>query len=133
MKVMINFDIEGIAGIAHWDEALKSDSGHAPFRNLMIDDAFATCRGAQAAGAAEIILRDAHEAARNLDFPRLPGRLEMVCGWSGHSCKMMQDLDDSVDALVMVGRPGTGADLIAYDTIRLQTDDIFEIASAHQS
>jgi D-amino peptidase len=100
MKAMISVDIEGIA---HWDEALKSDPGHAPFRDLMTDEAIATCRGAQAEGAAAIVQRDAHENSRNLDFSRLPDGLQAIRGWSGHPYKMVQDLEDSFDALVMVG------------------------------
>lgn len=64
MKVCISVDIEGIAGIAHWDEALKEGANYAAFRELMTNEALAAIEGATAAGATEILVRDAHETAR---------------------------------------------------------------------
>lgn len=110
MKVMISVDIEGIAGIAHWNEALKSGEDYAVFRELMTDEAIAACRGAQAAGAQDIVVRDAHETARNLNLSRMPAGIRVIRGWSGHPYKMVQEIDDGFDALVMVGWHGPAAD-----------------------
>ncbi|MEZ5885283.1 MAG: M55 family metallopeptidase [Paracoccaceae bacterium] len=106
MKVMISIDIEGIAGIAHWDEALKARDGYAEFREMMTDEAIAACQGAQAAGAGEIYLRDAHETARNLNLSRLPEGIRVIRGWSGHPDQMVQELDGSFDAAAFVGWHG---------------------------
>ncbi|MEZ5777151.1 MAG: M55 family metallopeptidase [Paracoccaceae bacterium] len=110
MKVYISVDIEGIAGISHWDEALKSGPDHAEFRTLMTNEAIAACEAAIAAGASDIYLRDAHETARNLEIGRIPSGVRLIRGWSGHPYKMIQELDDSFDALVMVGWHGPAAD-----------------------
>ncbi|QYX56791.1 M55 family metallopeptidase [Roseovarius sp. SCSIO 43702] len=110
MKVMISVDIEGIAGIAHWDEALKPRDEYPAFRDLMTDEAIAACQGARAAGATEIFLRDAHQTARNLDISRLPEGVRVIRGWSGHPFKMLQELDESFDAVAMVGWHGAARD-----------------------
>ena len=110
MKVYISVDIEGIAGIAHWDEALHDGPDYPAFRTLMTNEAIAACEGAANAGADEIYVRDAHETARNLDIARLPSGVRVIRGWSGHPYKMIQELDDSFDALVMVGWHGPAAD-----------------------
>ena len=110
MKVYISVDIEGIAGIAHWDEALKEGPDHAAFRALMTGEAIAACEGARQGGATDILLRDAHQTARNLDLAHLPADIRIVRGWSGHPYKMIQELDDSFDALVLVGWHAAAAD-----------------------
>lgn len=110
MKIYVSVDIEGIAGIAHWDEALKNGPDYEAFRQLMTNEAIAACEGAGGAGASEIWLRDAHESARNLDLSRLPPGLQLIRGWSGHPYKMVQELDDSFDAVVMIGWHGAAAD-----------------------
>ena len=94
MKVMISVDIEGIAGIAHWDEALHDRPGYPHFRELMTNEAIAACNGAKAAGATEIFVRDAHETARNLDVTRMPEGVRLIRGWSGHPYMMVQELDE---------------------------------------
>ncbi|WP_238936811.1 M55 family metallopeptidase [Sulfitobacter mediterraneus] len=110
MKVFISVDIEGIAGIAHWSEALRENPDYPAFRDLMTNEAIAACEGARSGGATEIYLRDAHETARNLDIARIPAGVRLIRGWSGHPYKMVQELDDSFDAVVMIGWHGAAGD-----------------------
>ncbi len=51
MKIFISADIEGTAGIAHWDEADRSHADWSEFRALMTAEVVAACEGARAAGA----------------------------------------------------------------------------------
>jgi D-amino peptidase len=51
MKVYISVDIEGVAGITHWDEAEKAHPDYPEFREQMTREAVAAIEGAQAAGA----------------------------------------------------------------------------------
>ena len=72
----------------------------------------AACRGAIASGVQEILDKDAHWTARNID-PHLlesqalagqPGAvLRLIRGWSGHPFTMVQDIARSVSAAVFVG------------------------------
>ena len=110
VKVYISVDIEGIAGISHWDEALDDGQFYPEFRKLMTDEALAAVEGARAAGASQITLRDAHESGRNIEIGRISDDVTLIRGWSGHPYKMLQELDDSYDAVVMVGWHGPATD-----------------------
>ena len=72
MKVFISADIEGTAGIAHWNEADRTHPDWAEFRALMTGEVVAACEGARAAGATEVVIKDAHDSGRNLLHDRLP-------------------------------------------------------------
>jgi D-amino peptidase len=117
MKVYISADIEGIAGIAHWDEADPAHADYEEFRRRMTDHVAAACEGAVAAGAEEILVRDAHATARNVRAEALPRQAGIVRGWSGHPLEMVQELDDTFDAVFMVGyhsKAATGANPLAH-------------------
>lgn len=106
MKVYISVDIEGTAGIAHWDEAAKRHGDYPEFRERMTTEAVAACEGALAAGATEIWIKDAHGSGRNIFAERLPKEARLIRGWSGHPFNMLQELDDSFDAVALVGWHG---------------------------
>lgn len=117
MKVYLSADIEGTAGITHWDEAEKGKPGYDLHADLMTGEVVAACEGAYAAGADEVVVKDAHWTARNIIVERLPEQVRIIRGWSGHPWAMIQDLDDSFDALVMTGYhsgAGTGGQPLAH-------------------
>ena len=103
MKVYISVDIEGVAGITHWDEAEKGHADWAEFREIMTREAIAAIDGARAAGATEIWVKDAHDSGRNLITTLLPADVTLIREWSGHPYSMIQELDESFAALVMIG------------------------------
>lgn len=103
MKIYISADIEGIAGITHWNEATKSHSDYPEFRELMSREVVAACEGAIAAGASEILIKDAHGSGRNIIGDSLPECASLIRGWSGHPLGMVQELDETFAALVMIG------------------------------
>jgi D-amino peptidase len=103
VKVYISADIEGASGITHWDEAFKQKPGYDEYREQMTLETVAACEGALAAGASEITVKDAHSSGRNILPGRLPEEVRLIRGWSGHPLCMVQDIDDSYDALAMVG------------------------------
>jgi len=103
MKIYISADIEGIAGISHWDEARKAHATYQEFRAEMTEEVVAACDGAIAAGATEILIKDAHDTGRNIIASRLPDCARLIRGWSGHPLAMVQELDASFAALVLVG------------------------------
>ena len=69
----------------------------------MTNEVVAACEGAIAAGATEILIKDAHATGRNIIASRLPDCARLIRGWSGHPLCMVQELDDSFDAVVLVG------------------------------
>ena len=103
MKVYLSVDIEGVAGIAHWDEARKQNPDYEQFQDQMNREAAAACRGALAAGATAITVKDAHASGRNLRHRDLPRPARLIRGWSGHPLLMLQELDASYDAVCLVG------------------------------
>lgn len=103
MKIFISADIEGTAGILSWDEAEKTHSDYAEFRALMTAEVLAACEGAQAAGATEIVIKDAHDSGRNLILEHMPPYVRIVRGWSGHPDAMMFGIDESFDAALYTG------------------------------
>jgi D-amino peptidase len=111
MKVYISVDIEGVAGITHWDEAEKAHADWAEFREIMTREAIAAVDGARAAGATEIWVKDAHDSGRNLITTMLPADVTLIREWSGHPYSMIQELDGSFAGLVMIGHhAGVGSE-----------------------
>jgi D-amino peptidase len=83
----------------------------------MTAEVVAACEGAIAAGAAEILLKDAHGSGRNILGSRLPECVRLIRGWSGHPLCMVQELDDSFDGIVFLGyhsKGGTDGNPLAH-------------------
>ncbi|MDW6026396.1 M55 family metallopeptidase [Mesorhizobium sp. BAC0120] len=119
MKIFLSADIEGTAGIAHWDEADRSHSDHREFRMLMTAEVVAACEGARAAGAEQIVVKDAHDSGRNLVLDLLPDYVRVIRGWSGHPDSMMFGIAADFAAAIYVGyhsKAGTEANPLAHTT-----------------
>ena len=117
MKVYISADIEGIAGIAHWDEARRTHADAQRFQERMTAHVAAACEGALAAGATEVWVKDAHASARNIDAAGLPRGTHLIRGWSEHPLMMVQELDASFAAAAFVGYhapAGSGGNPLAH-------------------
>ena len=103
MKIYISADIEGIAGIVNWDEATRWKPDYSPFCEELMKEVKAACEGANDAGAQEIWIKDAHGVGRNLNFGGLPINTKLIRAFSGHPFCMMQELNNSFDAVLMIG------------------------------
>jgi D-amino peptidase len=117
MKVYISADIEGITGTTHWDETEKKLADYAEFREQMTAEVNAACEGALNAGATEIWVKDAHDSARNIITSKLPQEVKLFRGWSGHPYMMMDGIDSSFQAAMMIGyhsRAGSGASPLSH-------------------
>ena len=117
MKVYFSADIEGLAGITNWDEARKENPAYPEFREQMTEDVVAACEGALAAGASEILIKDAHATGRNIIAARLPDAARLIRGWSGHPLCMVQELDASFAAAAFLGyhsKAGTEGNPLAH-------------------
>jgi len=133
MKIFISADIEGVTGATHWDETDKKSSDYEEFSKQMTEEVIAACEGALEAGAKEIWVRDAHDSARNIIPAKLPREVKLVRGWSGHPFEMVQELEESFDAMMMVGYhswAGSGADPLAHTIssgviIYIQINDMY--------
>jgi D-amino peptidase len=117
MKVYISVDIEGIAGTVDWDETEIEHPRYGEFRELMTGEALAAIEGAKTAGATEIVVKDAHSSGRNILIDRLPEDVRVIRGWSGHPFSMVEGLDNSFAAVVMIGyhaSAGSEANALAH-------------------
>ena len=104
MRVYISADIEGTTGICHWDETEMGSQNGAYFREQMTREVAAACRGAFAAGATEVVVKDAHDSARNIIPTGLPqGNVKLCRGWAGDPECMMSGVDKGFDAVLYTG------------------------------
>ena len=103
-RIFISSDIEGTCGIAHWDETeLSKPATHAPFARQMTREVSAACLGAQAAGADDILIKDAHDSARNLLPDELPECVRVFRGWGSDIHSMMSGIDESFAGCFFTG------------------------------
>jgi D-amino peptidase len=117
MKVYVSADMEGVAGISSWDEVNPEKREWGLCREQMTREVAAACEGALAAGASRVLVKDAHASGRNLFAEYLPREASIIRGWSRHPLFMVQELDASFAALVMVGyhsRAGSGGNPLAH-------------------
>lgn len=105
MKVFLSADMEGTCGIVSWPETERTASvDYAPYQKQMSAEVAAACRGALAGGVQEVLVKDAHDSARNIDPTMLPRKIRMNRSWSGDLLSMMSGLDqEKFDAVFFTG------------------------------
>ena len=103
MKVYISADIEGVTGVTNWNETILGHAEHKWAAKQMTDEVIAACKGAIAAGAKEIFIKDAHDSGRNIDVTRLPEKTKLIRGWTCSPKSMMAGIDDTFDACIYIG------------------------------
>ena len=67
MKLFISADIEGCAGVALAYETHKNEAAYREFAGQMTREVVAACEAAHEAGADEIVVKDGHGDAANID------------------------------------------------------------------
>lgn len=103
MKLFISADIEGCVGTTLSAETHKNEAVYQAFAREMTAEVAAVCEAALEAGAEEIVVKDGHGDATNIDFTALPEEVTLIRGKSGHPINMMFGLDESFDAVLYVG------------------------------
>ena len=117
MKIFVSADIEGIAGVTLPDECDPGKPASQPYQRRMTEHVAAACEGAIAAGAEDILVKDAHWNGDNIDAAALPREARLIKGWSGHPLFMVQGIDEGFDAAMFVGyhaRAGSGGNALAH-------------------
>ena len=82
MKLYLSADIEGTAGITLWDETEYGHPRYAYFSDQMTREVRAACEGAANAGFDDILVKDAHDSACNLQPRMLPEDVRLFRGWA---------------------------------------------------
>jgi D-amino peptidase len=108
VKIFISADIEGVTGVTNWDETIKGNPDHPEFAKQMTYEVAAACEAANEFGVSEILIKDAHESGRNIDHRLLPQNTKLIRSWAGSLFSMVQELDDSFDAVVFIGYHSAG-------------------------
>ena len=102
MRVFISVDMEGVAGIATFDQIIRGGTGYPRAQELMTAEANAAIRGAFAGGATEVVLNDSHGTMDNLLHDRLDPRARVLFGAPRPSC-MVQGISAGDALAVFVG------------------------------
>ncbi|MDD7739897.1 MAG: M55 family metallopeptidase [Fusicatenibacter sp.] len=103
MKLFISADIEGCAGLALPAETHKNESIYQAFAKEMTEEVIAACEAAHEAGADEIVVKDGHGDASNIDPLKMPEYVTLIRGKSGHPYNMMYGIDDTFDGVLFIG------------------------------
>ena len=102
-RIFLSADIEGTCGIAHWAETELGKPDYEPFRRQMTREVAAACEGAFAAGCEDLLIKDAHDSARNLIPAELPERVSIFRGWGSDIHSMMSGIDASFSGAIFTG------------------------------
>lgn len=93
MRIYISADMEGVAGIVHWEQVDASSAEYGWARRLMVAEVNALVAGAFAGGATEVVVNDSHWHMRNLLPLELDDRVRLITGtWKPLS--MLEGLQD---------------------------------------
>lgn len=95
LKVYISVDMEGIAGVVTADQLIPGGFEYERFRRFMTDEAVAAVRGAQAAGATEVVVSDSHGNGESLLIELFPKDVRIIRSWPRHG-EMMAGLDSTL-------------------------------------
>lgn len=94
--------MEGVAGIATFDQVIRGGSGYPRAQELMTGEANAAIRGALAAGADEVLVNDSHGTMDNLIHDRIDRRARILFGAPRPSC-MVQGISAADSLAIFVG------------------------------
>jgi len=106
MRVYISADIEGITGLVSWSQCSRPDGksfDYAFARRMMTHDVNAAIRGARAAGATDVVVKDSHGNSKNLLLDELEPGTQLVSGHGSGNNGMMEGIDDSFACALLVG------------------------------
>ena len=102
MKLFLSADIEGVAGVTAWSETEFGGKGYERACRQMTLEVDAACRAALDLGW-EVVVKDGHGDAQNLDIGALPRGVEVIRGWRCSPAAMMGGLDESCSAAACIG------------------------------
>ncbi|HTU74307.1 MAG TPA: M55 family metallopeptidase [Trebonia sp.] len=106
MRIWISCDMEGVAGIVDWDQCRAGSPGYDLGCALLQAEVNAAIDGAVAAGATEVVVNDSHGRMANLDPRKIAGGASYLSG-RHKPMYMVQGLDDTFDAVFLVGYHGS--------------------------
>lgn len=118
MIIWICTDMEGLAGINHWDQCYHPDDNAPEYlygREQLTAEVNAVVAGCFDAGATEVRVIDGHGRNRNRGFiqEKLDPRVRQVW-FSSFAPTRLEGLDESVHAVAMIGQHAMAGTLHAF-------------------
>lgn len=95
-------DMEGMAGMAHEDQADMKGLDFPRMRELLTNEVQAAIEGAKAGGAKEFVICDAHDTGRNLILEKLDEDVTVIEG-AAYGQGMMGGISNDFDAAFQIG------------------------------
>jgi len=102
MKIYLSVDMEGVNGVVLKEHVDPQAKEYSLAREWMLQEVHAAIAGAVAGGAEQVLVNDAHNTMTNLPLDRLPEKAHLCTG-PMKPFSMMQDLDDSFQAVFLLG------------------------------
>lgn len=116
MNVYISVDIEGATGVTSFSQCGRPSSDHYDFpfaRRMLTADVNAAIRGARAAGAKRVVVKDSHANCKNLLGDELETGTELISGTGAGKDGMMDGIDATFGAAMLIGYHGMAGALHA--------------------
>lgn len=117
-KIFISTDIEGTAGACTWECGKKGTWEYQQQCEVLKRELLALVDGINQTGKDyKITIKDAHSTGWNYDILDFPENCEIIRGWDDGLFCMMQGLDETFDAAVLLGYhscAGTAASPLAH-------------------
>ncbi|MFG2356771.1 M55 family metallopeptidase [Streptomyces sp. NPDC048521] len=102
MRIYISVDMEGVTGLVDAEDVQPGGRDYERGRSMMAEDVNAAVRGALTAGAADVLVNDAHGPMRNLLPEALHPAARLVRG-KPKQMGMLEGLTGEYDAALCVG------------------------------
>ena len=107
MKVYVETDIEGVCGFVffenHQDPGIENYYHRQRMYRLLTNEVNAAVKASFDAGADGVVINDSHGTGYNIIFEELDPRCEIIHGRNMSGPHWLPELDDSFDALLLVG------------------------------
>ena len=149
MRIFVSVDMEGVSGVTRWADVATRGQDYQRARSWMTADVNAAVAGARAAGATEFVVEENHgvEMLCNLVLDEIDPEVDVVRGQPRGGATTMAALDDSFDAMFLVGHhaaagdyPGVCAHTISYGSYQdvrldgrsISEGEIFALAAAQR-
>ncbi len=103
----ISADIEGVTDVTSWEETQRGALGYEEASRQMSLEVGAACEAILAAGH-DVVVRDAHDSARNIKHDLLPRGTKLMRGWANHPGGMMAGVDEKYAGALFIGYHAPG-------------------------
>ncbi len=129
MKAFVKVDMEGVTGVVDPEQLYPGGPEYAFGRRMMMHDLCAVLDGILSVEGAEAVVYDMHARGRNVDLERLPPGVSVLCGRPTFEDDFCFGLDESFDALFLVGArlpPAPSVPLWAHLSLHVPTPTLHE-------